>query len=113
MSLPGNPPVTFAGGSEPSLPTETAEQLFRIAQEAVANAIRHAKAGRVSITLEPVPGGLELRVADDGVGFDAASPSTGQGQRIMAYRAALIGAALHIHPGPGGGTVVTCLAPSA
>jgi len=111
MSIPGGAPVEFAGSTEAALPRETAEQLFRIAQEAVSNSARHARARTISITLVPIPGGLELRVADDGKGFDAALRPKGRGLGIMTHRAGLIGASLHVGPGPDGGTLVTCVAP--
>jgi signal transduction histidine kinase len=84
--------------------------LYRIAQEAVGNALKHAKAENVSISLRRVDGHVRLEVHDDGRGLppDAFSTSTGMGLRTMKYRAGLIGAHLDITPEPGGGTVVCC-----
>jgi PAS domain S-box-containing protein len=78
----------------------TAEHLYRIAQEATGNAIRHGKARVVRIALTtPSSGGLWLGVLDDGVGFpDPLPPSAGMGLRIMKYRADAIGADLRISP---------------
>ena len=84
----------------------TATQLFRIAQEAVRNAVEHGRARHVRIALE----GRErviLTIRDDGVGM-AEAMEEGSGIRIMRHRADLIGARLNIATGQGEGTVVTC-----
>ena len=85
-------------------------QLFRIAQEAVANAVKHAKASRIVISLACEPRGqLTLTIRDDGIGRDAAARSKGGlGLRIMLYRARMVGGRLRVDDGPRGGTVVTC-----
>lgn len=87
----------------------TAMHLYRIAQESVANAIKHGQARHVFITLEYVKDVLRLRVDDDGKGFFG-KPSTvsGMGMRTMAYRARLIGATLEIQERDGPGTCVWC-----
>jgi signal transduction histidine kinase len=84
--------------------------LYRIAQEAVSNALKHAKADSVSITLRKVDGHVRLAVEDDGRGVpqEAFGAATGMGLRTMKYRAGLIGAELDITPRPSGGTVVIC-----
>jgi signal transduction histidine kinase len=89
---------------------EVSMHLYRIAQEAVANALKHANAKGVSITLGKVGGHLRLTVQDDGPGVPATafSSSTGMGLRTMKYRAGLIGAHLEIGRGPEGGTLVSC-----
>jgi PAS domain S-box-containing protein len=87
----------------------TLTHLYRIAQEAVSNAIKHGKASRVLIRLESSPARTVLRVTDDGSGFPESAPkSNGMGLRIMRYRASMIGGALSINRGPAGGTTVTC-----
>jgi signal transduction histidine kinase len=85
-------------------------QFYRIAQEAVANAVKHAKPGRITITLSCGPDRrLLLAVQDDGVGRKAAARGAGGlGMRIMFYRARMIGAHLSIDDAESGGTVVTC-----
>jgi signal transduction histidine kinase len=85
-------------------------QLYRIAQEAVTNAVKHASPGRIAITLSCGPNRrLTLTVRDDGVGRQAAGRSAGGlGLRIMAYRASMIGATLSIDDAEDGGTMVTC-----
>ena len=92
--------------------TATATNLYRIGQEAVTNAIRHAKPGHVSITLACQGGGLLLTVEDDGAGLpEGWDQGHGLGTRIMAHRAEIIGAALTIDPSPTGGTMVCCNLP--
>jgi signal transduction histidine kinase len=87
-----------------------ATHLFRIAQEAVTNAVRHAGSARIGIDLSAKRGALVLTVDDDGSGIEPATrrQSRGVGLRIMGYRAQVIGAQLDIQPGPRGGTVVAC-----
>ncbi|MHC1712485.1 MAG: 7TM diverse intracellular signaling domain-containing protein [Solidesulfovibrio sp.] len=86
-------------------------QLYRIAQEAVTNAVKHAKPRRIGIRLHCEYGNrLTLTVRDDGIGRGAATQSKkgGLGLRIMAHRARMIGGELSIADAEGGGTVVTC-----
>lgn len=86
-----------------------ATQLYRIAQEAVNNAVKHAEARTISIQVGVEAGSRRLRIADDGVGVWKKAPSgEGMGLRIMRYRAMSIGASLSIESGAEGGTVVTC-----
>lgn len=88
-----------------------AVQVFRIAQEAVNNAVKHAKAGRISIVLKPVSAGFELTVEDDGLGLPPhCEDAAGMGMHIMRYRASMIGATLRLDSTPGGGTAVICRA---
>jgi signal transduction histidine kinase len=90
----------------------TATHLYRIAQEAVSNAIRHGKAGRIDISLANRNGGITLAVEDDGAGLpDTWQTNQGLGTRIMAHRAAMIGAEFSIEPNPTGGTLVRCSLP--
>lgn len=87
----------------------TATHLYHIVQEAVNNALRHGRAGRIDIKLQARPEALELSVHDDGVGIRAdANGGAGVGLRLMRYRASLIGGALQINPGEKQGTLVTC-----
>jgi PAS domain S-box-containing protein len=86
-----------------------ATQLFRIAQEAVNNAVRHARPRHVRLTLLTEPNGLELRIRDDGIGIQVGPDrGDGLGLRIMQYRAGQIGGILQIGPSYEGGTVVSC-----
>ena len=81
-----------------------ATHLYRIAQEAVSNAVKHSRARSIAIRLRARAGMLELSVADDGVGLSAArrKESTGMGLHIMDYRARTIGGTLQIGPGQPG-----------
>lgn len=90
---------------------EIENHLFRIAQEALSNALRHGKATRVSIALKAGKGGkCELTVTDNGTGIleGQIRSSEGIGIRVMKYRAALIGAELRIKSNPPDGTKVSC-----
>lgn len=83
--------------------------LFRLAQEAINNAVKHGKAHRVGILLGTAGDKAVLRITDDGVGFPPeGSRRTGLGLRIMTYRAQKVGGTLEIQPGQHGGTVVSC-----
>jgi signal transduction histidine kinase len=86
---------------------QIAGELYRIAQEAVANALKHAAASEIRIGLERRDGRVLLEVEDDGEGFEETVPQTGGiGLRVMHYRARLIDAALEIGAAPAGGTRV-------
>ena len=87
----------------------TATHLYRIAQEAVRNAIRHGKARNVEVGVSKQAGELVLTVADDGLGI-APAPlrGNGLGLRIMAHRASMIGARLSVAPVGDRGTRVVC-----
>jgi two-component system, LuxR family, sensor kinase FixL len=102
----------------------TAEHLYRIAQEAAGNAVKHGKADTVRIHLAvPPPGGLALAVVDNGIGFDVADAPVaphapfvpkgghGMGLRIMKYRADAIGADFRIRPRRRRGAIVWCALP--
>ena len=83
--------------------------LFRIAQEAIANATRHGRAKTIIIALEASSGELSLRVSDDGVGFEPSGiQGGGMGLNTMLYRARVIGGALEIYSNIPAGTVVSC-----
>ena len=99
---------------EPVLMDDTirATHVYRIAQEAMNNALRHGKAKRLTVALTRQDGEATLIVADDGIGFtDGPSMRKGMGLQIMRYRAAVIGAVISFRPGTSGGTVVTCRFP--
>lgn len=88
--------------------------LYRVAQEALQNVVKHARATRVTVALRDLHGLVELSVADDGVGFDpaAAGPAESYGLRGMRERAALVGGQLHLRSAPGAGTTVAVRAPA-
>lgn len=85
---------------------EAATACFRIAREALANVVRHARARRVEISLQTVAGRLELVVRDDGVGFDPSQPRTSFGLVDMADRAELLDGSFEISSTVGAGTTV-------
>jgi signal transduction histidine kinase len=89
--------------------------MFRIAQEAITNARKHAKASRITVTLESQDGEVRLRVADDGVGFDLSmvdDPDPGHiGLALMIERAELAGGHLRIDSERDGGTVIEARLP--
>ena len=86
-----------------------AMQLFRIAQEAVSNAIRHGQAKNVEIVLQKMPERIHLLVNDDGKGLPKSpAPGHGMGLRIMQYRAGMIRGSLVVQHRNGGGTTVVC-----
>lgn len=89
----------------------TATHLYRIAQEAVQNAIRHAHATTIVIGLTCDDRSVVLSVVDDGQGVQRPPSHRGMGLAIMDYRARTIGGHLKIGPGPQRGTAVTCILP--
>jgi signal transduction histidine kinase len=93
----------------PALEETVGANLFRIAQEAVNNAIKHGQASQITMTLSADLRQIWLDVEDDGIGFQPSpEPARGMGLHIMHYRARMVGAALKIGPRSGGGTIVTC-----
>ena len=91
----------------------TANNLYRITQEAINNSIRHGHPGTVLVNLRAHAGKLELSVNDDGVGFvDGPDRIGGMGLKIMKYRAQVIGGTIKIEPRRSGGTRVKCVCPA-
>jgi two-component system CheB/CheR fusion protein len=87
----------------------TATHLYRIAQEAIGNAVKHGQAKTIIISLKSLDGEVVLTVRDDGIGFSREGRGIdGMGLRIMEYRADMIGAMLRIDSAKGGGTTVAC-----
>jgi signal transduction histidine kinase len=106
-------PVDLTIGELPDLAADVEHQVLRIAQEAVANALRHAGADRVEVELGRLAGVMpptvRLRVTDDGRGFDPearAVRSRRLGLTSMHERAASLGGSLRIESAPGRGTSV-------
>lgn len=103
-------PVAMNGRDiEPRLPLIVETALFRIAQEALANVAKHARARRVEVALTETPRGVTLAVTDDGIGFDpgaAESRRASWGLSTMRERADAIGAGLRVESAPGRGTRV-------
>lgn len=96
------------------LSEESRGHLYRIAQEATQNALKHAQARQVEISLAARDGNAELCVADDGHGIRVeASAGRGLGMQTMKFRARVVGGQLSIGTLPAGGTLVTCSIPRA
>jgi signal transduction histidine kinase len=97
---------------EPALPPDVQVALYRIAQESLNNIAKHAEANRAQIHLRVTATTVELRITDDGRGFDARNvPISSLGLGIMRERAARIGAAVDIQSQLGAGTTVTAIWP--
>lgn len=92
---------------------QVATQLFRVAQEAVANAVKHSGAERVEMVLELDDGHYQLSIRDNGSGISehAAGSSKGMGLLTMQHRARMIGGVLSIEHDEFGGTLVQCRVP--
>jgi len=87
-----------------------ATHLYRIAQEAINNAIKHGKARAIAVRLTAQSNQASLTVTDDGRGFVVKPEQTsGMGLRIMKYRAGMIGATLEIRRANGRGMLVACM----
>jgi signal transduction histidine kinase len=99
----------FQTEGELHLSPDEESELYRIAQEALNNVIKHAQANQVKIQLIGEAGSCRLVIEDNGVGFDPASAnhSGGQGFRNIHERAEQIGAACTIESAPGQGTKIT------
>ncbi len=108
---PGGAVVTVqVRGDGGSIPPPVAAAVFRLAQESVTNALRHARqVTRVDVLVETDEGGVRLRVTNDG--DVAASPAPGFGIIGMMERAALLGGTCQAGPAPGGGWAVTAVLP--
>jgi signal transduction histidine kinase len=87
--------------------------LYRIAQEALNNAIKHASASMIMIRFSTSSEDFELTVEDDGHGITSSSREGGMGLHIMDYRARAIGAEIDISSGKDGGTLVRCVSSPA
>jgi signal transduction histidine kinase len=90
---------------EPDLPLRTKQDLYRIAQEALHNTVKHARARQVVLRLEQTADGMTMHVGDDGVGFDATASFPGHlGLHSMRERVANLGGTLQVASTPGAGT---------
>lgn len=108
--------LTSEGITTAPLPALVQTTIFRILQEALTNVVRHAEAERVRVDLRLDGPILEVVVADDGRGFDAAHPSSdgrGLGLHGMGERAVLLGGGLDVESRPGAGTTLRARVPLA
>jgi signal transduction histidine kinase len=98
-------------GRETTGGNEISTHLYRIAQEAISNAIKHGKARNIAIELEHRANSISLRVTDDGVGIALNPSRRGMGLAVMQYRARVSGGELAVDRLLGGGTRISCRAP--
>jgi PAS domain S-box-containing protein len=94
------------------LPVSVKTELFRICQESLTNIMRHAKASRVTVTLKESGGDVELRIIDDGAGFDTKARVTTLGLIGMRERAISVNGKLVVDSAPGKGTSVSVTIPA-
>jgi signal transduction histidine kinase len=104
---------SFQGPDEdPPLSDTAATHLYRMAREAVTNAVNHGNASVIRISLACGPDASELSICDNGCGIPRFGPRRkGMGLRIMSYRADVIGGSLVFRTPENGGTMVTCSVP--
>lgn len=106
----GGPEIVFEARGEIRLSAGIEAEIFRVAQEAVSNALRHASASEVRVTIGAGASWVRLVVEDDGIGIKGrrlASARGGVGLDAMKERAEAIGSSLDVRARPGGGTRVT------
>jgi two-component system CheB/CheR fusion protein len=98
-----------------TLPTNLSLGLFRVVQEALTNTARHAEASRVRVSLNRDGKAIQMRISDDGDGFDAQAspPSGGLGLRLMERRVAQLGGSFQVESTPGLGTNLAIEVPMA
>jgi signal transduction histidine kinase len=113
-AVPANIRVV-ANGRPRRCPPHIEEQLLKIGQEAISNAVRHGQAAEIDVTLEYRRNVVSLSVADNGLGFvpeDYARASEEHwGLKNMRERAAEVGGRFGVTSGPGGGTVIQAVVP--
>jgi PAS domain S-box-containing protein len=99
--------VEITGDCSDALPAATQQHILRVAQEAVANALKHARARNVEVMLDCSPSAVSLCVRDDGIGLGpVAALRVGLGRASMRYRASAVGGALYVRSLSTGGTEV-------
>jgi signal transduction histidine kinase len=113
----GQGPVDVSARLDPvpgAVGKDAALCLFRVAQEALTNVVRHSRANAASVALRQQSGGVILAVRDDGVGFDPANPRTGRslGLASMSERVHLVNGTLDVESAPGHGTAVIAWVPA-
>jgi signal transduction histidine kinase len=97
---------------EPSLPMRAKQELYRIAQEAMHNTVKHAHASRVVLRLKQTADGVMLEVRDDGKGFDTSASFPGHlGLHSMSERVSNLGGTFQIESVPGAGTRICVRVP--
>lgn len=105
-------PVDLRACEEPALSMSAKETLYRIAQEALHNVVRHAQARELRVALSCEDGFVILEICDDGIGFDVKEQYPGHlGLKSMRERANNLGGALRIQSAPGNGTLIEARVP--
>jgi PAS domain S-box-containing protein len=105
-------PVVVEADLRERLPSDVEDVLYRIAQEALHNVVKHARARTVRLTLGPTTEGVRLAVVDDGTGFDATAVPAGHlGLAGIKARAEAIGGQLAVESRPGKGTTIAVVVP--
>jgi two-component system, NarL family, sensor histidine kinase DesK len=99
-------PAEFDESGAGTVPGVVGEALAAAAHEALTNVARHARAHAVSLSMRSDPGGVEVHIMDDGLGFDPGRAGGGHGLAIMAERLDAVGGTAEIHRRPSGGTEV-------
>jgi signal transduction histidine kinase len=105
--------VQLQADETPNLPYDLSLCLFRVAQEALANAVKHGKAKQIAVQLAQNASSIRLVVKDDGIGFDASSPSNGLGLMSMQERLRMFEGTFTLTSSPGQGTTVEAVAETA
>ena len=108
----GVPATLDASGAPRQVPVPVATCLYRVTQEALANAFKHANASQVSVLLEFQQRGVQLTVQDDGQGFDNGTSGQGNGLGNMRRRAEEVGGTFDLHTVRGAGTRVVIRLPA-
>ena len=98
-------------GPLPKMDALTETMLFRVAQEALSNALRHSGAATLHLTCTPSSSGVDLTIMDDGCGFDPIAAHVGMGLSSMRERMELVGGTLALTTHPGAGTTVCASVP--
>jgi len=105
--------VSTAFGAEPAQPVKVKQELYRVAQEALQNTVKHARANSVELRLSEIEAQLVLEVCDDGVGFDPGGSFPGHlGLQSMRERITGLGGTLQIQSAVGAGTCIRARIPS-
>ncbi len=104
--------VDFTHGEEPDLPVKTKESLYRVAQEALHNTVKHARATHVDLRIADIDGSLMIEVTDDGIGFDPGGDFPGHlGLQSMRERMQLLGGSLEVVSRLGEGSTIRAIVP--
>jgi signal transduction histidine kinase len=105
--------IVFDGDQEITVSdADTATHLYRITQEALSNAMRHANASRIRVAVEQDDERIAITVADDGAGSSIQKRPEGMGWHTMRYRANVIGATIAVQSSSSKGTTVRCTLPN-